>query len=163
MSPPATSFTYPTRTKIVIAVVVALALGGFVVAGMAADTDIDDEISVSGGSGQAEGQMERDPDGVIRTSPRNESQALAQQELRIQLSAGWTGELTLIPSSGSAIELPPDEVERTALNELVYVPDEGRTIERLPTGTNCVKATIWDQVEGRDSSERLHNWCFNVT
>lgn len=163
MTPQPTSFTYPTRTKVVIALVVALALGGFVLAGMSADTDDADDIALSGGSGGTGQQLERDDDGVIRTSPRDESQALAQQELRIQLSAGWTGELILLPSSGAAIALPDDEVDKTALNELVYEPAEGRTVERLPSGRSCVRATIWDQVEGRDASERVYSWCFDVT
>ena len=162
MTPPPTSFTYPTRTKVIVAVVVAIAIGGFVLAGMTADTDNADDIALSGGGGSG-GQVERDADGVIRTSPRDEAQALAQEELRIQLSAGWTGELILLPSSGAAIPLPDDEVEKTALNELVYVPEEGRTVERLPSGRSCVRATIWDQVEGRDASERVYSWCFDVT
>ena len=163
MTPQPASFTYPTRTKLVVAFVVAIAVGGFVVAGMATDTDIDDDIALSGGPGGTAGQAEQDPDGVIRTSPRDRAQALAQQELRIQLSSGWTGELMLLPGSGSAIPLPADEVEQTALNELVYVPGEGRTIERLPTGRNCVSATIWDRVAGREKTERTHHWCFQVT
>jgi hypothetical protein len=162
MTPQPTSFTYPTRTKVIIAVVVAIAIGGFVLAGMSADTDNADDIALSGGGGSG-GQVERDADGVIRTSPRDKAQALAQEELRIQLSAGWTGELILLPSSGAAIPLPDDEVEKTALNELVYVPEEGRTVERLPSGRSCVRATIWDQVEGRDASERVYSWCFDVT
>lgn len=163
MTPQPPSFTYPTRTKVIVAVVVAIALGGFVLAGMSADTDNADDIALSGGDGGTGGEVERDTDGVIRTSPRDKAQALAQQELRIQLSAGWTGELMLLPSSGAAIPLPDDEVDKTPLNELVYVPAEGRTVERLPSGRSCVRATIWDQVEGRDASERVFSWCFDVT
>ena len=161
-----TSFSYPTRTKIVIVVVLILAVGGFVVAGLSTDTDISDDIAVTGNGGtgnETGGGQTDDPDGVIRTTPRDGAQTLAQQELRLQLSPGWTGELTFVPSSGVALPLPADEVETTALNELVYVPDDGRTIERLPSGRNCVNATIWDQVEGREATERRHSWCFDVT
>jgi hypothetical protein len=161
---------YPTRTKLVVAVVLALAIGGFVLAGMSTDTDTDDEITVTGGpaggTGSApvpgEGAPESDG-GVVEVEPRDGTEALAQERVRIQLSAGWTGELTLLPASGPAVPLPPDEVEVTALNELVFVPAEGRVIERLPSGRNCVRATIWDQVDGREATERLHSWCFDVT
>lgn len=166
------SFNYPARTKIIVALVLAVAIGGFVLAGLSAETGTGDEVVVTGDGGgdggggdggEQPGATSRDADGVIEVHPPDGTEALAQERIRIQLSAGWTGELTLLPASGAAIPLPDDEVERTALNELIFVPGEGRVIERLPAGRNCVRATIWDQVEGRAATERLHDWCFDVT
>lgn len=164
------SFSYPARTKLIVAVVAALAIGAFVLAGMSADTENADEIALSGpgagtnsDGGETAAQAQRDPDGVIQLQPRDGAEALAQERIRIQLSAGWTGELTLLPSSGAAIPLPADQIDVTALNELIFVPGDGQAIDRLPPGRNCVRATIWDQVEGREATERLEAWCFDVT
>ena len=156
-SPP--SLSYPTRTKVVVVVVLALAIAGFVVAGMSADTDTSDDVAVSGGGGGERGE------GALDFSPDPGSPVvLSQEPFSITLAAGWTGELTFLPGNGSAVPLPRDEVEVTALNELRYVPGEGKALERLPEGTtSCVVATIWDQVEGRDSTERTEQWCFAVT
>jgi hypothetical protein len=153
-----TSFRYPTRTKVIIAVVLALAIGGFVLAGLSADTDGNEAVTLTGGPGQASSS-----DGVVAIAPGDGSEALAQQPFSIQLANGWTGQLTFLPGNGSAVPLPPDEVQVTALNELVYQPAEGKAVERLPQGTSCVIATIWDQVRGRDASERSETWCFEVT
>lgn len=161
-------FSYPVRTKLIAAVVVVLAVGGFVFAGLVADTEDAGDIAVSGAGGdtsdaESATEAQRDPSGVIQLHPRRDTEALAQERIRIQLSAGWTGELTLLPSSGAAIPLPEDQIDTTALNELVFVPGDGQAIERLPSGRNCVRATIWDQVEGREATEKLESWCFDVT
>lgn len=163
------SFSYPVRTKLIVAVVVALAIGGFAYAGLAADTENAGDIAISGAGGdtgsdaESATQAQRDPSGVIEVQPRDDTEALAQERIRIQLSAGWTGELTLLPSSGAAIPLPQDQIDTTALNELIFVPGDGQAIDRLPSGRNCVRATIWDQVEGREATEKLESWCFDVT
>ena len=154
------SIAYPTRTKVVVVVVLALAVAGFLVAGLRADTDHSDDVRVSGAPGQAV----QDTEGVLAVSPGDGTQALAQQPLSIRLAAGWTGELTFLPGDGAATPLPQDEIEVTALNELVYQPADGKTLERLPEGTtSCVKATVWDQVRGRDATETTKTWCFSVT
>lgn len=159
MSAPQPSFRYPTRTKVLVAAVVALAIAGFAWAGMRADTDISDEVTLSGGPGQS-----RDSRGVLAVSPGNGSEALTQDAVSIKLADTWTGELTFLPGNGAAVPLPQDEIQVTALNELIYVPGEGKALERLPEGTtSCVVAVIWDRVEGREATERSEQWCFSVT
>lgn len=101
--------------------------------------------------------------GVERLHPARGTQAFAQESIAIDLSVGWRGELVLQPDSGGAIPLPEDEVEFTSLNELIFEPGPGKTIERLPSGRVCVRATIWDQVRGRSATERVESWCFDVT
>lgn len=159
MTAPQAPFRYPMRTKIVIVAVLAVAFTGFALAVMTADTDGEDEVTLSGGPGQS-----TDSGGVVARSPRDGAQALSQQPFSIRLEPGWTGELTFQPGNGTAVRLPADEIDVTALNELIYQPAEGKTIERLPEGTtSCVVATIWDQVRGREATEKVDQWCFAVT
>ena len=90
--------------------------------------------------------------------------SIVQTSVSIAVEPGWTGELTFQPGNGTAVRLPADEIDVTALNELIYQPAEGKTIERLPEGTtSCVLATIWDQVRGREATEKVDQWCFAVT
>ena len=159
MTAPQTVLRYPTRTKVVVAVVLALAFGGFALAVLTADTDGQEAATVSGAPGETS-----DAEGVVAHSPRDGAQVLAQQSFSIRLAAGWTGELLFLPGNGAAVPIPEDEVVVTALNELVFQPADGKVIERLPEGTtSCVLATIWDQVRGRDATETTEQWCFEIT
>ncbi len=153
------TLAYPTRTKVVVVIVLALATAGFLIAGMRADTDHSDDVLVSG----SPGQKVQDNEGVLAVSPGQGAQALAQQPFSIKLAPGWTGELTFLPGDGAATPLPQDEIEVTALNELVYQPADGKTVERLPAGPSCVRATVWDRVRGRDATQTVESWCFSVT
>lgn len=161
-TPPAAepkAFGYPLRTKIAIVVVLAVAIGGFVLAGLSAQTGTDADVTVSG----TPGEIVSDADGVEIRIPADGSEILAQQPFGIDLAPGWTGELVLLPSNGPAIPIPEDELTITPeLDQFLYFPLPGQTIERLPGGTNCVRATIWDQVRGRAASERVESWCFGV-
>jgi hypothetical protein len=158
MTPPS-SLAYPTRTKILVVVVLTLAVIGFVLAGLTAETDGGDSVRVSGGPGESS-----EAEGVLAFAPRDGGQALAQDGFSIRLAPGWTGELTFLPGNGAAVALPEDEIQVSPLNELAYRPAEGKTVEELPRGvTSCVLATIWDQVRGREASERTEQWCFDVT
>lgn len=163
MTSPQPSFRYPMRTKLVVILVLAVAIGGFALAYLTTDTDTDDGgVAVSGSDA---GEATRGDDPVVDVEPSDGSTVvLAQEPFSIQLAPGWTGELTFIPGNGSPTPLPEDEVVVTALNQLIYVPAEGRAVERLPEGTtSCVLATIWDQVEGREATETTEQWCFAVT
>lgn len=148
---------YPLRTKIIIAVVLTVAVGAFVLAFVSVNTDTDPEI-VGGAPGQASSAQ-----GVQAVVPGDGAQVLAQQRVGIRLADGWTGELTLQPASGAAIPLPLDQLEPGTQNELIFQPGEGKAIERLPTGNNCMLAVIWSRVDGRDATERVEQWCFQVT
>lgn len=155
------SVSYPLRTKLVIVVVLAVAVGGFVLAGLRTDTDNDDGVAISGDEPPA--SQVTIANGVEAIRPGRGTQVFAQERIELDLAAGWRGELVLQPDSGAAIPLPEDEVEFTSLNQLIYEPGEGKAIERLPSGRVCVRATIWDQVRGRPNTERVESWCFDVT
>lgn len=153
--------SYPLRTKIVIVAVLAVAVGGFVLAGLQTDTDPEDGITISGDDPEI--TQPTIANGVEAIRPGRGTEVFAQERIELDLSPGWRGELVLQPDSGAAIALPEDETEFTSLNQVIYQPGEGKTIERLPSGRVCVRATIWDQVRGRPNTERVESWCFDVT
>ncbi len=158
-SPTPQGLAYPTRTKVIVVVVLVLAIGAIALGGLTANTDSDPGFAVSGSSGDEV----RSTNGVEALVPGDGDEVLGQQRFGIDLAPGWTGELLLLPSNGPAITLPEDELDVVEeLNQIFYQPLPGKSIERLDGGTNCVVATIWDQVAGRDASERTENWCFSV-
>lgn len=160
-APKTATVSYPRRTKIVIVVVLFVAVSGFVLAVLRTATDPEVEAAISGADPEV--TQVTVANGVERLHPARGTQAFAQESIAIDLSVGWRGELVLQPDSGGAIPLPEDEVEFTSLNELIFEPGPGKTIERLPSGRVCVRATIWDQVRGRSATERVESWCFDVT
>ncbi|MFP5321177.1 MAG: hypothetical protein ACLGIC_04940 [Acidimicrobiia bacterium] len=149
---------YPTRTKVIIVAVLAVAISLLVLAYLSTADSTETETQVTGG-----GTAERDPDGVDARIPRDGAQILGQEQIGIDLAAGWTGELVLQPlSNDQAVPLPEDELERDELNRITYRPGPGKAIERL-SGDYCVLATIWDQVQGREATQRTETWCFSAT
>ena len=150
---------YPTRTKVIVVVVLALAIGGFVLAGLTTAQDDDPGFTVSG----VPGQQQSGTNGIEALFPRPDAEVLGQQRFGIDLSPGWTGELLLLPPSGPAIPLPEDELILVPeLDQIFYQPGDGKAVERLEGDRFCVAATIWDQVRGREGTERTESWCFNV-
>ena len=161
-SPGPQGVSYPTRTKVIIAVVLAAAIAAIVLAYLSTVERDDSAVQVSGTDGLQD-TADRDPSGVEALIPPRDSEILGQETIGIDLVAGWTGELTLLPGNGVATSLPDDELERdAALNRITYQPGPGKAIERL-SGDYCLVATIWDQVEGREQTQRVENWCFSAT
>lgn len=155
---PPPGLAYPTRTKVVIAVVLAVAVTLLVLAYLTTDEGGDTDTQVSGA-----GTAERDPDGVDALLPRDGSEILGQDQIGIDLAAGWDAELVLQPQSNSpAVPLTDDDLERDELNRVTFRPGPDRVVERL-SGDYCLLATIWDQVEGRESTQRTEAWCFSAT
>ena len=161
-SPAPQGLSYPTRTKVIIAVVLTVAIAAIVLAYLSTVERDDSAVNVTGAEG-FQGTAERDPSGVEALIPPPDSEILGQETVGIDLVAGWTGELTLLPGNGVATTLPADQLERdVALNRITYQPGPGKEIERL-SGDYCLVATIWDQVEGREQTQRVENWCFSAT
>ncbi|HSP02435.1 MAG TPA: hypothetical protein VLR27_02970 [Acidimicrobiales bacterium] len=160
-SPTPQGLSYPTRTKVIIAVVLTVAIAAIVLAYVTTAEGGDDSVSVSGADGLQD-TGERDPSGVEALIPPRGSEILGQETIGIDLVPGWTGELTLLPGNGVATTLPEDEIEVDGLNRIIYQPGPGKAIERL-SGDYCLVATIWDQVEGREQTQRVENWCFSAT
>lgn len=160
-SPTPQGLSYPTRTKVIIAVVLTVAIAAIVLAYLTTAEGGDDGVNVSGADGLQD-TGERDPSGVEALIPPRGSEILGQETIGIDLVPGWTGELTLLPGNGVATTLPEDEIEVDGLNRIIYQPGPGKAIERL-SGDYCLVATIWDQVEGREQTQRVENWCFSAT
>lgn len=152
-----TSPRYPLGTRILVVVAVALGVTAFVLAGLTADTDNGDSVSVSGDPGQAVNLV-----GVEALLPGDGDQVERQRKFGIDLTDGWAGELSLRPPDGPAIAIPADQTETTALNVVQFTPGPGQVVETLTQGENCVVATIWSLIQGRDATERVEQWCFTV-
>ncbi len=164
MTAPTPTFSYPLRTKIIVVVVLAVAIGGFVFAGLVADTDSSDVVAVNGAGVDTGGAPSDLGRGVEAVRPIDGAQSVFQQsELVLDLEPGWVAELVYAPDDGESLVLPADEVDYTPeLDQYTYVPSEGKAIDRLAANRSCVIATIWSQVEGRAASERVVQWCFRV-
>jgi hypothetical protein len=131
----------------VIALAVLAALGLFVLAGLAADTDsAEDDVPITGAA-------------VEQLTPAEGDQVLQQQLVQIDLASGWTGDLSI-----NGIRIPEDQLERNeGLSTIGYQPGEGKVIERLGP-ENCADATIWRIAEGPDGpSLDTVTWCFEAT
>jgi hypothetical protein len=162
-TPAPRGLSYPTRTKVIIAAVLAVAIAAIVLAYLSTAQGTDDGVAVTGADGlQDQGPAGGAPNGVERTFPRDGDEILGQERIGIDLAPSWTGELVLVAEGGEALTLPEDELERNELNQILYQPGPGRAVERL-SGDYCLSATIWDQVRGRDASQRVETWCFSAT
>ena len=138
---------YSTRFKLVAAAVVTVAVGLFVVAFSALSGGDDDPVLPEG-----------DQQVVEDLIPRRDAQVPQQSEVGIDLVTGWEGTLVL-----NGVEIPADELQLTPQIGLIqYTPGEGKTVEALETGQNCVTALIWRISEGRGVNDRTIPWCFEV-
>lgn len=137
------------RYRIVVALVLVVAAGLFTAAVMTAQTDTaDDQVAQSGETGRI----------VERLIPERDEQVVRQAAIGVDLAAGWTGTLVV-----DGREVPADELtERPDLFQITFTPGEGKVVEELTAGTNCVAAIVWRLATGRGSSDRTVRWCFEV-
>ncbi|HEX4902357.1 MAG TPA: hypothetical protein VFV42_06080 [Acidimicrobiales bacterium] len=150
---------YPTRTKVIVVVVLAVAISALVLGYL---TTADRGGPAAEVTGAGVDTANRVPGGVEALIPRDGAEILGQETIGIDLAPGWTGELLLLPGNGQATTLPEDELERDELDRITFTPGEGKVIERL-SGDYCLAATIWDRVEGREATQKTENWCFSAT
>jgi hypothetical protein len=146
---------FSTRYKVTVSLLIALAAVLIGIAVWATDTESDDEVAVSGGESPAGGPV------VEQTTPRDGSEALSQTQIAIDLAAGYDGRLVV-----NSVEVPDEDVDKDSnLNQIVFVPDDGKAVEELPSGREtCVLAIYWQQAEGEGGAgSGSHRWCFDVT
>jgi hypothetical protein len=137
---------YSTRFKIAAAAVVAVAGVLFFVAFTSLGDDDDPVLS------QGDQQV------VENLIPRRDAQVPQQSSVGIDLVTGWAGALAI-----NGVEIPEDELTLTPeIGLIMYTPGEGRSVEALQSGQNCVNATIWRIADGRGVSDRSIPWCFEV-
>lgn len=149
---------YPTRTKVIVVGILAVAIAAFAAAVLRSDTSIEEETMVSGQVGESSGN-----EGVDALLPARGASIVAQQRIGIDLRSGWTAELTLERSDGDSVPLPASElIIVPELAQFFFEPADGAVVERLPGGVNCLRAVIWDLSRGREASERTERWCFSV-
>ncbi|MFO7280872.1 MAG: hypothetical protein C0P77_010755 [Thermoanaerobacterales bacterium] len=138
---------YSTRFKIVASAVVAVAVALLVVAVRSFDDGNDDPVLRSG-----------DQDVVEALIPRRDAQVPRQSRVGIDLAIGWEGTLVI-----DGVEIPADQLDVTPeLGLIEYTPGDGKAVEELQPGQNCVSAVIWRSQDGRGVADRTVPWCFEV-
>ena len=97
---------------------------------------------------------------VERLIPRANDEVLRQAELGIDLAAGYDGTLTV-----NGVSIPVEDQRRVpAQNQVFFTPGEGKAVERLAAGRNCVSATVWKAADGPGTAnDRTVDWCFEAT
>jgi hypothetical protein len=140
---------YSTRFKVMAVVVLALAISAFVAAYLVTSSEGD---SGSATSGNAVGD-----DIVEQRIPAPNSQVPQQSTVGIDLVSGWEGTLQV-----NNVEIPKDQLTLTPkLSRIEFRPGDGKVVEELQAGLNCVNAIVWPIPEGRDAARQIQ-WCFTV-
>jgi hypothetical protein len=143
----ANSSVYSTRFKIGAVVVLAVAITLFGVA-----------IRSIGGGGEDPVLRGGDAAVVENLIPRRNAQVPQQSNVGIDLVTGWAGTLVI-----GGVEIPADQLQVTPEIGLIeYTPGDGKAVEELAAGQNCVSAIIWRIADGRGVADRTIPWCFEV-
>jgi hypothetical protein len=92
--------------------------------------------------------------------PKPDDEVVRQLELGVDLAPGYDGTLAV-----NGVEIPVDEQRRVPeQNEVYFTPGEGKSVERLLAGRNCVVATVWKTSDGPGTAnDKTIPWCFEAT
>jgi hypothetical protein len=141
------SSIYSTRFKIGAVVVLAIAITLFGVAIRSFDDGGDDPVLSESNSAVVENLI-----------PRRDAQVPQQSNVGIDLVTGWDGVLVV-----NGVIIPEDQLQVTPEIGLIeFTPGDGKAVEELEPGQNCVSAVIWKISDGRGVSDRTIPWCFDV-
>ena len=144
-SPPPPSSS--TRYRVVVVVVLAAAIAAFAAALLTADTEEDEPVTSSGRI-----------DVVERVVPSQGAEVVRQSEIGIDLRPGHEARLVV-----DGVEVPQDELRIVeAQNQVFFTPGDGKAVERLRAGRNCVSAVVWRSDTGRGVDDQTVRWCFSV-
>jgi hypothetical protein len=139
--------TYTTRFKIGAVVVLALAITFFGIAIRSFEDGGDDPVLNEGDAAVVENLL-----------PRRNAQVPQQSNVGIDLMTGWDGVLVI-----NGVMIPEDQLQVTPEIGLIeFTPGDGKAVEALEPGQNCVSAVIWKIADGRGVSDRTIPWCFDV-
>jgi hypothetical protein len=141
----------PIRLRLVIAALVVLGIGGFVLAGVVGD-DSSGDISISGNAAI---------DAII---PNRGAEVLQQQSVGIDLAAPYRlTKLIIAPTADPAtgIDVSEQVQERTGLNLFLFTPGDGKLIAALSPDRNCVFASYVEVARPTDTL--TVDWCFEVS
>jgi len=137
---------YSTRFKVIASVVLVAAISLFVVAFLTLSGNKDQGLSADNA---------KVVDSLV---PTPNTQVPQQSSVGIDLVAGWDGVLRI-----NGVEIPEDELVKTPQTGLImFTPGDGKTVEQLEAGRNCVTAVIWPIADGRGPADRQVPWCFEV-
>jgi len=97
---------------------------------------------------------------VERFIPNADDEVLRQAELGIDLAPGYDGTLAV-----NGVDIPVEDQRRVPeQNEVFFSPGEGKAVEQLVAGPNCVTATVWKAADGPGTAnDRTFQWCFSAT
>jgi hypothetical protein len=97
---------------------------------------------------------------VERLVPRANDEVLRQAELGIDLAPGYDGTLAV-----NGVDIPVEDQRRVPeQNEVFFTPGDGKAVEQLEAGPNCVRATVWKAADGPGTAnDRTFDWCFEAT
>lgn len=132
------------RRALVISVLMGLGVGILLLAAILPSEDVGDLA------------VDTNP-AVSELLPARGDTVLPQANVGAILAAGWAGEILHI--GGTAIPLDQQRVE-PALNSVVFRPDEGLVLERLPSQEVCATVRYWS-VRNPDRTSTI-DWCFRV-
>ena len=91
-------------------------------------------------------------------APAPESSVLSQAQLLIDLTTRYDARFVV-----NGVAIPDDQTQRRPeLNQVTFLPGNGKAIERFPAGRNCVQADIF-RIDGAQDDVSPVRWCFNVT
>ena len=139
--------TYSTRFKIGAVVVLAVAITLFGIAIRSFEDGGDDPVLNEGDAAVVENLL-----------PRRNAQVPQQSNVGIDLMTGWDGVLVI-----NGVIIPEDQLQVTPEIGLIeFTPGDGKAVEALQPGQNCVSAVIWKIADGRGVSDRTIPWCFDV-
>jgi len=97
---------------------------------------------------------------VERFIPKPNDEVLRQSELGIDLAPGYDGTIAV-----NGVDIPVEDQRRVPeQNQVFFTPAEGKAVEQLAAGPNCVVATVWRAAEGPGTTnDRTFSWCFEAT
>jgi len=107
-----------------------------------------------------------DPDDAAQSEivehfvPNANDEVLRQAELGIDLAPGYDGTLAV-----NGVAIPVEDQRRVPeQNQVFFTPAEGKAVEQLLAGPNCVIATVWRAADGPGTAnDRTFRWCFEAT
>lgn len=137
-----------TRYRLFLVLAIGGALAAMFFAYQSTQTGSRDPVTVSGR-----------PDVVERLIPPAGNEVIRQAELGIDLAPGYEGLLQV-----NGVPIPVDELRRVPeQNQVFFTPGEGKAVERLEAGPNCVTAVVWESMVGRSPATDLSfQWCFQA-
>jgi len=132
------------RRALIISVLMGLGVGILVLAALLPSKNPGD-VSVSSNPA------------VSELLPARGDTVLPQANVGAILAPGWAGEILHI--GGTAIPVDQQRIEK-ALNSVIFRPDEGLALERLPAQDVCATVRYWS-VRSPDRTSTI-DWCFRV-